>query len=107
MQPGKSHTILVDSSICRAHPTISTLHASLPALVSTSQCPIILFFFPLLKPTHSRNYRRVESAEYLPVPVLGLDVVGKGLGLDVRGVAVAVAVVVVCVAYTLITGQGV
>jgi hypothetical protein len=31
----------------------------------------------------------------LPVPVIGLDVVGKGLRLNVRGVVVAVVVVVV------------
>jgi hypothetical protein len=34
--------------------------------------------------------------KYLPVPVVGLDVVGEGLGLDVRGVVVTVVVVVGC-----------
>lgn len=39
-----------------------------------------------------RNQKR--GIEYLPVPVLGLDVVGEGLGLDVGRVVVTVVVVV-------------
>ena len=36
-----------------------------------------------------------HGIEYLPVPVIGLDVVGEGLGLDVGRVVVTVVVVVV------------
>lgn len=39
-------------------------------------------------------YQEIYRAANLAVPVLGLDVVGEGLGLDVRGVVVTVVVVV-------------
>lgn len=42
-----------------------------------------------------RCIERLYCAANLPVPVLGLDEVGKGLGLNVRGVVVTVVVVVV------------
>ena len=41
--------------------------------------------------------RAIARFGYLPVPVLRLDVVGEGLGLDVRGVVVTVVVAVVVV----------
>lgn len=40
-------------------------------------------------------YQEDYRAAHLPVPILGADVVGKGLGLDVRRVVVTVVVVVV------------
>lgn len=62
------------------------------SIVSILLSPCLSFKY---KPPHPRLWFVATSDRYLPVPVLGLDEVGEGLGLLVRGVAVAVTVVVV------------
>ena len=61
------------------------------SIVLNSLYPLSFKYKPRV-PDYNSSRRQIDN---LPVPVLGLDEVGEGLGLLVRGVAVAVTVVVV------------